>query len=77
MKHTIVRQGDEYFCIICHRRWGIEESVPFMCEKISPPKHVRKSTPDQLIGFMAAKLAIYEPNSLILKEALEYLKKSS
>ena len=30
--HVPMRQGDEYVCRKCHRRWGIDENPPPVCD---------------------------------------------
>lgn len=31
-QHLATRQGDEYFCSRCHKRWGVDEDAPERCE---------------------------------------------
>lgn len=37
MDHKKIRQGDEYFCSKCGRRWDVDEQEP-PCEDISSKK---------------------------------------
>ncbi len=30
--HSSRREGDEYVCVDCGRRWGFEEEPPFDCD---------------------------------------------
>ena len=36
--HTIIRDGDEYYCPKCGKRWGIKEPVPQTCTQHPPIK---------------------------------------
>jgi hypothetical protein len=86
--HITMREGDEIVCTVCHRRWSLDETAPDGCEKyesniIIEPKKVTPliKTPDKvhvkhisMIGFLAAKLACYEPDCDEVTKALEYLK---
>lgn len=68
--HTLIRDFDEYHCPKCRKRWGIDEEEP-LCVTLTVPNTLK---PDQLIGFLSIKLAEYEPESILIQQAKDYLK---
>lgn len=76
--------SDQMYCSVCQLTWDTNDSEPPNCllpPKIkNNPRYVIEPKPSKplneiaLIGFLAAKLAVYEPDSDTVKQALEYLK---
>ena len=72
MPHIMIRESDEYRCTVCCKRWGVDEDEP-VCLEVKPvkglPEHIA------IIGFLAAKLSCYEPDSPQIARAMKYLER--
>lgn len=80
--HISARQySDQMYCSQCERTWDVNDVNPPPCEpyivhvsesgKVTTPYNKRTVA---LVGFLAAKLAIYEPDCPTVKDALEWLR---
>lgn len=60
------------YCVDCRKTWDTDDTEP-PCG--SPGlTTVRRCNEVAIIGFLAAKLACYEPDGVAISQALEYLK---
>lgn len=69
---NLLQYSDMTVCEICGTQWTNNRTTVHKCSPITPSQSTRQEI--ALIGFLAAKLACYEPNSDTVKQALEYLK---
>lgn len=86
MNHKSARQySDQMYCSHCERTWDVNDPEPPECTE-RYMVHVSKSgkvtthydkRTTALVGFLAAKLAIYEPDCPTVKDALEWLRNAN
>lgn len=72
--------GGSSWCTHCGKVWDTGDPDPPSCDPVVAVRMYGRRqgrtarAEIALIGFMAAKLACYEPNSPTVKRAIEYLK---
>lgn len=88
--HAARQYSDQMYCSQCERTWDVNDAEPPPCTERDDTSdalrymvHVSESgrvtTPydkrtTALVGFLAAKLALHEPDCPTVKEALEWLR---